>query len=85
MKDENYRSCCYSLNPFGKVGEDCLKKKYYGRGAIFRGKTRVERIFHGTRCYELPPGKQKKRRGGGGGGGGGGENYKEIRKQLQEK
>ena len=26
-KDENYRGCCYSLNPLGKIREDCLKKK----------------------------------------------------------
>ena len=26
-KDENYRGCYYSVNPLGKIGEDCLKKK----------------------------------------------------------
>ena len=26
-KDENYRGCYYSLNPLGKIGEDCFKKK----------------------------------------------------------
>ena len=25
-KDENYRGFYYSLNPLGKIGEDCLKK-----------------------------------------------------------